>query len=478
MDGPQRSDPAGRRGGGDMSAEFAIDPAEVRAWKRYPEYKDSGVEWLGEVPAGWEIQKLKRQFRIVNGGTPASSEATYWDGDITWFTPEDLGRNETKRITSSGRQITREGLQNCSAQMVPCGSIILSTRAPIGHIAVTDVEACTNQGCRSLVPLGTGIATNFSYYVLFASKMILQAKGKGTTFTELSTGDLGSHVVPSLPLPEQHAIATFLDRETARIDALIERKQRFIELLEEKRQALITQAVTKGLDPDVEMKDSGVEWLGDVPVHWQLTRLKFLSTLQTGLTLGKKYGDQPLVTRPYLRVANVQEGYFDLTTITEIAIPPKDVTKYELLSGDVLMTEGGDFDKLGRGYVWEGQIPDCLHQNHIFAVRLTQSKLKPHFLAVLLTSAHGKNYFTSTSQQTTNLATTNSTKLRNFSVFLPPLAEQEEIIAFIQNQSGIVQGLITGVKKSIEKLHEYRTALISAAVTGKIDVRGEVPAAP
>ena len=276
------------------------------------------------------------------------------------------------------------------------------------------------------------------------------------------------------PLDEQRAIASFLDRETARIDALIEKKRRQIELLHEKRAALISHAVTKGLDPAAPMKDSKIDWLGSIPAHWSMKRLKFISSLQTGLTLGKTYSDEELVARPYLRVANVQDGYLDLETITEVELPPREARRYELEAGDVLMTEGGDFDKLGRGYVWEGQVPGCLHQNHIFAVRPDTRVLDPRFLSTVLTSSHGKNYFTSTSQQTTNLASTNSTKLRSLPVPLPPLAEQGDILEWVARSAGQQEAMMSKVNLSIDRLREYRTALISAAVTGKLDVRQEV----
>ena len=156
------------------------------------------------------------------------------------------------------------------------------------------------------------------------------------------------------PLPEQRAIAALLERNTAQIDAVVAKKRRLIQRLQEKRQALISHAVTKGLDPHAPMKDSGVEWLSLVPKHWVLVSLKYVALIQSGLTLGKKHGEQPLISRPYLRVANVQDGYLDLDEITTVDLPQDDALSYELHAGDVLMTEGGDFDKLGRGYVWEG----------------------------------------------------------------------------------------------------------------------------
>ncbi|HZT34962.1 MAG TPA: restriction endonuclease subunit S, partial [Nitrososphaera sp.] len=273
-------------------------------------------------------------------------------------------------------------------------------------------------------------------------------------------------------LEEQEAITTFLDRKTAELDELIQLKERQIELLGAKRQALISHAVTRGLDPSVKLRPSGIEWLGEIPAHWQVTRLKFIAQLQTGLTLGKEYKDRETVTRPYLRVANVQDGFLDLETITTISVPEEEAAKCELKSGDVLMTEGGDLDKLGRGHLWAGQIEGCLHQNHIFAVRPDQAQLDSLYLSYLMASWYGKNYFTSTGQQTTNLATTNSTKLMNFPLLLPPLQEQKVILERLGQETRSLDRVMQTMRSQVDKLREYRQALISAAVTGKIDVRG------
>ncbi len=227
------------------------------------------------------------------------------------------------------------------------------------------------------------------------------------------------------------------------------------------------------MKPYERYKDSGVEWIGEVPEHWEIAPLKFVAEIQTGLTLGNKYDGLETVERPYLRVANVQDGFLDLDTITTILVPKRSTVRYELQAGDVLMTEGGDFDKLGRGYVWEDQIKGCLHQNHVFAVRPNQSKLYPYYLAFLTSSYHGKNYFTSTSQKTTNLATINRTKLGQFLLILPTANEQKEIIEFLEQKTSQIDTTISKAERQIGLLREYRTALISEVVTGKVDVRGE-----
>ena len=216
---------------------------------------------------------------------------------------------------------------------------------------------------------------------------------------------------------------------------------------------------------DLDRRHPAYEWLGELPRHWQCVRLKHVAFIQSGVTLGKDLSGRTTISRPYLRVANVQDGFLDLAEIKEISVPPEDTARYELRPGDVLMTEGGDFDKLGRGYVWEGQIEGCLHQNHVFAVRPYPLNLDSHYLAHLMVSDHGKNYFTSTSQQTTNLATTNSTKLGDFLLPLPPLEEQREICTWLRFKTAQIDALIAKKQRQIELLDEKRQALISQVVT-------------
>jgi type I restriction enzyme S subunit len=157
-----------------------------------------------------------------------------------------------------------------------------------------------------------------------------------------------------------------------------------IALLNEQKQAIIHRAVTRGLDPTVPLKPSGIPWLGDIPAHWNVLPLKAISKIQSGITLGKDYGAQSLTEYPYLRVANVQAGHPNLEKVKTIRVTNAEALRCALQTGDVLMTEGGDPDKLGRGCVWEAQITPCLHQNHVFAVRPNHALLSPHFLSALM----------------------------------------------------------------------------------------------
>ncbi len=209
--------------------------------------KPSGVEWLGDVPAHWEVRRLRSVAKIVSGATPASNTPEYWDGDIVWLTPEDLGRLTSRRIDSSARRLTNDGYKSCGTTIAPIGSIALSTRAPIGHIGILDIPACVNQGCRLLVPM-KAIQSNYLYYALEVARDDLVSLGQGSTFTELSRSKLGGFALPLPPLAEQTAIVEHLDRATADIDAAIARTRREIELVREYHTRLTADVVTGKLD--------------------------------------------------------------------------------------------------------------------------------------------------------------------------------------------------------------------------------------
>lgn len=200
--------------------------------------------------------------------------------------------------------------------------------------------------------------------------------------------------VPFPNLDIQSRIADFLDDKCGKIDRYIEKQQQIIEKLKAYKQAVITEAVTKGLDPDVPMKDSGIEWIGEIPEHWNVGQLKYFVKIRSGITLGKKYAhDIKLKEYPYLRVANVQGEYTELSDVSMISVPEEEAQKYFLRTGELLMTEGGDRDKLGRGCVWKGEIVPCLHQNHIFAVTTNELRLNVYYLDYVTTSNVGRSYF-------------------------------------------------------------------------------------
>jgi type I restriction enzyme S subunit len=279
-------------------------------------------------------------------------------------------------------------------------------------------------------------------------------------------------VIP--PEEEQRKIAQFLDYQTAKIDRLIAKQQRLIELMEEKRQAVISEVVTKGLDHDALLKDSGIDWLGCVPRHWTISRLKFLGKVHPGLAKGRDYKDQDTVELPYLRVANVQDGALDLTEVKTIEVLPSEVERFSLQYGDILMNEGGDYDKLGRGTVWHAEIEPCLHQNHVFAFRPYSSSYS-YWIAWITSAHYAKHFFILNSKQTTNLASISRSAIEELPVVMPPEEEREKILHHLADRVRVFDQMNARARDMIRYLREQRESLISLAVTGKIDVRGWQP---
>jgi type I restriction enzyme S subunit len=313
-----------------------------------------------------------------------------------------------------------------------------------------------NQGCKGLELLTAGDVRYFLYQFAVVTDQ-LAARGQGSTFVELSAEALSSAPIVVPPPEEQRAIADFLDTETARIDALIARKRQLIDLIHQRDGSTIDRLFG----------------LKGVP----LVRLGHMAAVQTGVTVDAgrpRSGDE--VTLPYLRVANVQPGRLDLDEVTEITVPSSAAERSRLRTGDVLMTEGGDLDKLGRGTVWSGEIVDCLHQNHVFAVRPNASVLDSDYLALLTRSSYARAYFERTGTRTTNLASTNASKVAAFRIPLPPLGEQRRIVQRYTAWAAMMGSLIGSLTRQVELLAEHRQALITAAVTGELDVAERIAA--
>ena len=410
-------------------------------WKAYPKYEDSGIEWLGEIPEYWELKSLKRTFRTLNGSTPKSGETDYWDGEISWATPDDLGGLKGNTLNETQRKITEAGYNSCGTSVAPEGSLILSTRAPIGYLAIAGQPMCTNQGCRSLVFRGKEEDRRYFFYLLLAARSELESWGQGSTFKELARNKLESVYLSTPPPAEQRAIADFLDRETARIDTLIEKKERQIEFLQEKRVALISHAVTKGLNPDAKMRDSGIEWLGKIPEHWEILRFKHAMLLQRG---------------------------YDLPTDSFVDGEFPVMGSNGIIGHHHKYTTDGPSITVGRsGSVGEVNYVASNFWAHNTALYVKSFlRVLPRFAYYLLKALDVK-YLSEGSA----VGTLNRNYIHTRFIALPSRGEQEDIAVLLDKETGCIDDLSNKILESIDKLREYRTALISAAVTGKIDVR-------
>lgn len=435
----------------------------MRHYKPYPAYKDSGVEWIGRVPDHWAVAPVKAVAQVVNGATPESGNPIYWDGDIAWFTPADLDNESATDLLEPRRKITEEGLASCAARLTPIGSVVLSIRAPVGSVGVTRTPSATNQGCRTLVPK-TRVPARFLAETLVAARSELALRSNGTTFQELSTDSLASLRVPLPPFAEQIAIAAALDRETARIDALIAKKTRFIELLKEKRQALITHAVTKGLDPNVKVKDSGVEWIGDVPEHWAVSRLGHFAAVENGTTPSRANeaywvgGD----------VAWLGSGEVNQVVVTEAtehitALALRECSLRLLPKGTVVVGMVGQGKTRGLAAILG--IDATINQN--MAAVCTGPKLNGLFLLHVFTAAYE---WLREGGRGSNQAALNCELLGEFRLAVPPDSEQQKIVAHIADMTKRLDSIASKTEHSMSLLKERRSALITAAVTGQINL--------
>lgn len=298
---------------------------------------------------------------------------------------------------------------------------------------------------------GPKLVPRFLLHALRAMAPDLKRIAAGSTHKTIYMPDIERIRIPVPPLEEQRRIADFLDAETAHIDHLISLRVSQHSLLVERLFASVSRAF---------VTDGSVD----------LVRLGYLATVQTGITVdGSRSTSGEVITRPYLRVANVQAGHLRLDSVVEITVPVSAANSSTLRPGDVLMTEGGDLDKLGRGTVWHGEIPNCLHQNHVFAVRPNE-RLDPEYLALLTRSAYARMYFESTGTKSTNLASTSSSKIRDFRVPLVALRRQQDVVCRLHSELREGESLLSLLDGQKRLLEERRRAVVTAAVTGKLDV--------
>jgi type I restriction enzyme S subunit len=430
--------------------------------KPYDKYKDSGVSWLGEVPEGWGVKPVRYISKISNGSTPKSSHIEYWDGDIVWITPSDL-EEYNQYISDSKRKITKWGLNSCGTELTPPESLIISTRAPIGSMALTKTFTCTNQGCKTLF-FNDRENSRFYYYFFLTSKGILQVFGKGTTFLELSSSELSSFFVVSPPLPEQQAIADYLDTQTQRIDSLVQEQKDLIKLLKEKRQALISHCVTKGLDPNAKMKDSGVEWLGEVPEGWDIKPLKHVVSCNDE-SLNET--TDPDFELDYIEISDVdlRQGIINSTKMKFSKAPSR--ARRVIRKGDVIVSTVRTYLRAITSVTFDPQ-------NHVvstgFAV-LRPKKVYSSYLRYLFQAEYLISEIIARSVGVSYPAI-NSSEILRLSIPIPFTHLQQAIADYLDKETDKIDTLIQEAEETITLMQEHRSALISAVVTGKVRVPG------
>jgi type I restriction enzyme S subunit len=417
--------------------------------------------WTNTIPKDWKIKKIKHKFDIYNGATPKSDNADFWDGDIMWVTPADYSTKDIY-IKNSRRTITQEGVNSCATKIVGKDSIVVSNRAPIGAIAIAEKSLCTNQGCKSLVP-DKDVTSKYYYYYLSVQDKQLNILGKGTTFLELSTFDLSNYLIPFPISTIQNKIANYLDEKTAKIQLQIEKAQKIINLLKEKKEALIVNAVTKGIDKDAPLKDSGIDWIGQTPTHWEVKKIKHIAEFFTGWTppsSASEFYDGDFYW------ANISDLGNEYIYSTEKKITDEAIEKFSMkksTKGNILFSF-----KLSIGLI--SIVGEDLYTNEAIATFDTFKNVTPKYFYYLAPIFICKN----ANENIYGAPILNQNLIKNANVVIPnTIEEQEHIVNFIDKSTKTIETIIEKNEKLIQTLKEYQEALITASVTGKIDVRGE-----
>ena len=431
--------------------------------------KDSGIEWIGQLPQEWDVRKIKHCFNVYAGATPKSGNSEFWDGYVVWVTPADY-TTEQKYVSEGRKSITSEGFESCSTEMSPAGSLIFSKRAPIGLVAINTVDLCTNQGCLSCVPFDENDVEYF-YYAFSCFTEQFDLYGSGTTFKEISADAFVNFPIPC-PTPEiQRRISEYLRSRCAEIDALIAAKEKTNTLLKERRQSIIYEAVTKGLNPDAPMKNSGIEWIGQIPEHWERISLKYcIQYVGSGTSVNAE--DRPANTDEMgvLKTSCVSSGAFVAVENKTILEGEHDRASCPVKADTVIVSRMNTPDLVGAcGYV-EEDYPNLYLPDRLWQVEFSEdcfAKYMWYFLA----SKYVRNYYASVCTGTSgSMQNISQDQFGAITFFKPAKEEQRQIVAQLDKECNALIRLIEINEISLRKLREYRQSIIYEAVTGKIEV--------
>jgi type I restriction enzyme S subunit len=434
----------------------------AKKYKPYPAYVDSGVEWLGEIPKGWHREKIKYLSIVKRGASPRPiDDPVYFDddGDYSWVRISDVTESDRYLFRTEQRLSSRGA--SLSVKLEP-GALFLSIAASVGKPMIARIKCCIHDGFVYFPMLKENV--EYLFY-LFSSAGIFDGLGEWGTQLNLNTDSIGNITIPIPGRDNQAKIVAFLDRQTAKIDALLGKYQRLLELLAEKRSALITRAVTKGLDPEAPMVDSGVEWLGEIPKGWHREKIKYLSIVKRGAS--PRPIDDPVYfdddgDYSWVRI-------FDVTESDRYLFRTEQRLSSRGASLSVKLEPGALFLSIAAsvGKPMIARIKCCIHDGFVYFPMLKENV---EYLFYLFSSA---GIFDGLGEWGTQL-NLNTDSIGNITIPIPGRDNQAKIAAFLDRETAKIDALVAKVERAVELLKEYRVALISAAVTGKIDLREEL----
>ena len=457
------------------------------------------------LPVGWTETNVGAICDVVGGGTPSTEKTEFWDGEFPWITSADIyGINDIR----PRKNVSHLGIKASATNLVPRGSIIVVTRVSLGKVAMAEKPICFSQDSQGLVFNGDQLYGLFLTYYLSVAVQRFRYEGRGTTISGVTKKQLRELPILLPPLAEQRRIVAEIEKQFTRLDASVAALKRVQANLKRYRTAVLkaacegslvpteaelARAEGRGYEPaavllerilaerrarwEVQEKRRGkykepqppdTSDLPDLPEGWVWATLSQISHLKGGVTKGQRSRDgQQLKEIPYLSVANVQRGFLDLSHVKTIEVSQETLDDLRLIQGDILFTEGGDRDKLGRGWVWNGEIRECIHQNHIFRSRLLFESMRPELVS-WWGNSFGKTFFSRSGKQTTNLASINLSLLANFPIPILPIAEQQRIVAEVGCRLSAIQQAEHSVASSMKRAERLRQSILKRAFAGQL----------
>jgi type I restriction enzyme S subunit len=461
------------------------------------------------LPDGWVWVNVGCIVDVRTGATPLRSNLAYWQGgSIPWVTSGALNH---LYIEQAEEYITPLAVTETNAKLFPSGSLLVAmygegkTR---GKVSELKIDAATNQACAALVfDEATECLKPYIKLYFLKNYQDIRRQSSGGVQPNLNLSIIKQTQVPLAPLNEQQRIVAAIETQFTRLDAAVTALKRSQANLKRYRaavlkaacegrlvptEAALAQAEGRAYEPAAALLDRILaerrrKWeaenpkkkyqepvapdtsaLPELPEGWCWVSLDIIAQVRTGVAKGRKFDDQDVVSLPYLRVANVQDGYLDLSEIKTIEILANEIERYRLKPHDILFNEGGDRDKLGRGAIWSGDIKDCIHQNHVFAARLYTSAVAPKWVNFVRQLTYARDHFWKQASQTTNLASINSTNLRSLPIPIPTLDEQARIISEVERRLSLIDQLEKTIKTDLARANRLRQSILKRAFAGQL----------
>ena len=432
------------------------------------EFKDSGIEWIGQIPKEWKVSKLKYLTTILqSGGTPTSSNASlYCEDGTSWVAIGDM--RHCGEISYTQKHLTDEGLKEKSLIVFPVGTLLYSIYASVGKVSILGIPAAINQAILA-ISLNEKAKQEYVKFVLTSMENYVFSLAIGNTQFNLNAGIVSNFVLPLPSLLSQQKIADYLDKVCGEVDEMVALQDTMLEELKAYKQSVITEAVTKGLNPNVPMRDSGIDWIGEMPEHWGMQRLKTLGWTQNGISQSGDYFGEDYAY-PFVSYSDAYKNYSLPYPSGRANSSEEDRQRYSLIEGDVLFTRTSEtIEEIGFASTCIETIPNSVYSGFLIRFRPTSDKLFKGFSKYYFRSQVHRAYFVKQMNIVTR-ASLGQDLLKNLVVLLPPIDEQHSIASYLDTKCSEIDSLIALKQAKIEELREYKKSIIYEYVTGKKEV--------